>query len=616
MGIWESNINLLSKKSLYLAERVSNYDSSDVEVIQARSGTSSLKYNGLFINSVYDPEKEAKFRVDRIKGICEANMVVCIGFGVGYEVKEIVKKVKEKPDSVVLVVICNIDIFRKALEIVDLSYILNFDRLIIVDGTRDDFKNHILKESQALVLFTNKVEVFIHPVIYKTDFKIAQKVIIDVKSAITSNMILLGNSVEDTLDGIKHILSNLKHIIDTPDILSLKNKFRGIPAICVATGPSLDKNIKELKEAEGKAVIFAGESNIKKLRKENIKYNAASIIERVMEIDKYSLEGKPLEEDVVFFGECVVMTKIFDEHKGKNVVIFRTSTEAESAFGRKLNNLNCISVGASVATMNFALAQYLGFSPIILVGQDLAYSEDGSHHAKETIYDEVESAYDYNNNNPILDELYIKGINGGLVKTVKGWEMYKEWFEGEIKDRNTFCINATEGGALIEGAKNMKLKDAIIKYCSNNLRLEFKSECVLPTEIEKEKRRNILYEMLNDIVKKLDKDILLIENTRELLFKFNCEINDPKTTKFRLGEYIVPINSNFNELIADNMFCFIIQPILVVYAKDIINPKLIKTKDDCIRYYNHSMKYYEQFYEIAEMSKKLFLEGIKNLEYV
>lgn len=45
--------------------------------------------------------------------------------------------------------------------------------------------------------------------------------------------------------------------------------------------------------------------------------------------------------------------------------------------------------------------------------------------------------------------------------------MYKDWFEGVIRDNEDVkVLNATEGGANIKGAENCTLKEAIARWCN------------------------------------------------------------------------------------------------------------------------------------------------------
>ena len=64
------------------------------------------------------------------------------------------------------------------------------------------------------------------------------------------------------------------------------------------------------------------------------------------------------------------------------------------------------------------------------------------------------------------ETVWVEGINGEKVETLKNLELYLRWFEKQIiVYKELKVIDATEGGALIKGAINMTLKEAISSEC-------------------------------------------------------------------------------------------------------------------------------------------------------
>jgi hypothetical protein len=110
--------------------------------------------------------------------------------------------------------------------------------------------------------------------------------------------------------------------------------------------------------------------------------------------------------------------------------------------------VSLLSTGGSVATSAFALAERLEANPIVFIGQDLALT-GGQDHAGGYInpYDadlltaRVEAGFD------------VEGYYGGRLRTERQLLTYKTWFESRVKALpEKLIINATEGGARIEGA--------------------------------------------------------------------------------------------------------------------------------------------------------------------
>jgi len=130
-----------------------------------------------------------------------------------------------------------------------------------------------------------------------------------------------------------------------------------------------------------------------------------------------------------------------------------------------------VDSGGSVATTILDIAIKMGGNPIILVGQDLAYV-DGKNHAQ---YGSHASIY-----SPELKNMRrVKGQNGEMLYTSLGLLSYKYWIENRIQKEKRIFINATEGGAYIEGMKHIKLRDVISDYLKESFDFENKIKSIL-----------------------------------------------------------------------------------------------------------------------------------------
>lgn len=115
--------------------------------------------------------------------------------------------------------------------------------------------------------------------------------------------------------------------------------------------------------------------------------------------------------------------------------------------------------GASVATFAYTIAMMMGFQTIILVGQDLAFTDNSRYYEKAKIEGCADTLED---NMSVL----VEDIHGGKVKTSKDLLIYKEWFEKKIEEYPDIeTIDATEGGAKIRGSIIRKLSDVIKDKC-------------------------------------------------------------------------------------------------------------------------------------------------------
>ncbi|MBI4574829.1 MAG: motility associated factor glycosyltransferase family protein, partial [Planctomycetes bacterium] len=110
-------------------------------------------------------------------------------------------------------------------------------------------------------------------------------------------------------------------------------------------------------------------------------------------------------------------------------------------------------VPRSVAHLNYLVARTLGCDPIVLVGQDLAFGEDGRHYASGTVKDAQRTRG--NEGSGVLE---VEGNLGGHVRTTLLWDAMRTWFEEEVaRPGGPRVLNATAGGARIRGVPPVDL---------------------------------------------------------------------------------------------------------------------------------------------------------------
>ena len=266
-----------------------------------------------------------------------------------------------------------------------------------------------------------------------------------------------------------NIIRNIKFMKTEYTLNRLENLCNdNVPCIIVSAGPSLNKNIKNLKRAVGHACIIACDTALKPLKKAGIMPDFFLIVDpRKPEtlIDFEFVQDIPA---VVHFS---VPNYILEKHKGKkffywdgdnfvyNALVYAKDIEHKTISYEE--SLGILPTGGSVATSAFSFACGMGAKTIILIGQDLAYT-DNKTHADGTFKDKMDKIDTSSENNYIE----VESIDGGNVKTIYNLKMYLEWFEDQIqKYPNINVIDATEGGALIHGSKVMPLQQAIQKEC-------------------------------------------------------------------------------------------------------------------------------------------------------
>ena len=269
---------------------------------------------------------------------------------------------------------------------------------------------------------------------------------------------------------VKNVLSNLTYILDAYKTTQLIEVIpRDIPGIVVAAGPSLNKNIQDLKQAKGKAFIVAVDTAIKPLLDAGIVPDMFAIVDGEKPL---SLIEREEAKEIPLVGTLCSAMEIFNYHTGMKFLFNEGFQYAERIFCKAQMPFGDVSTGGSVATQIFSLLYKIGLKRIILVGQDLALTNNKTH-ADGTFQEKMEE----------LDTSGFMKVEGNYeeeVSTRRDFKMYLDWYnehiEGCMKHEKDFhVINATEGGAKIKNTEIMTLKEAIDRECKKKVNIQ---ECL------------------------------------------------------------------------------------------------------------------------------------------
>ena len=507
-------------KSILTEDKYRNIDG--IQVIETKDGNSAFsltveghKYN---LNSLYSPVTEAK-RWSNQFDFKNLNIVVSMfGLGNGYFAREIMLKLKK--EDFLLIYEPSTELLIKAMDHYDLSDLISNEKVILIldEINGGEFKN-VLKWCVNWLNLNSQI-ICHHPqydLIFKNSYDLFVKTIKD-----NNNGILVNENTNAATSKLitENTMKNFRYLKSCNIITDLIGKIPPeIPAIIVAAGPSLDKNIHELKEAKGKSVIFAVDTAVKYLLKNDI------IPDFIVTLDpKKSLHhlSDPRCNEIPLISRIEARAENL-QRNNKRIIFFNMEGYTAMLMHTVGKDTGRFQSGGSVATGAFSICKTLGFQTIILIGCDLAYSGKSTH-AGGMIVD-VSEAGRY------LET--VEDIYGNEIKTRYDWFIYLKWFEEAIallKDGEV--IDATEGGARIKGTKLMTLKESIERYCLKEIDID-KIITELPPVLSEEE--------LEKIQKAIDMDLKELKEIREkanqgidicnrLLNKYNKSIQETESS--------------------------------------------------------------------------------------
>ncbi|WP_283794917.1 motility associated factor glycosyltransferase family protein [Campylobacter jejuni] len=413
---------------------------------------------------------------------------VCIyGIGNALLIKNLAKHYKH-----LFVFESEIELFILALSVMDLSEELCSGKIYLVDikEERVDIQLLILFDMKDMFEYLSLYEMFVNNSFYKQfqqdDWYKANTLCEKNIEVVIRN--LIGN-FQIALPTYSHLLQNIPSMLESipfQRILSeRKNKFDN--AIVVSAGPSLAKQLPLLKAYQDKAVIFCADGALSMLEKEGV------VPDYILNID---FEDLPLrffqnKENKTSLNvlSCATHPSLVHFLDNKSVVL-----RDDPLYQRfNLNDFGYIDTGTHVSHFSYTLALALGFKNIIMIGQDLAFDEEGNSHSKGFVLGE---RIDHTLNMPTLKIPAYAGK--GEVLTHTTWNDYRIKLEYlfACNDQKAKFYNATEGGARINFTEELSFKE-----CCEKLLTKEKPKFELPKSLTKNRSDKLLVKFKEKIQK-------------------------------------------------------------------------------------------------------------------
>jgi hypothetical protein len=262
--------------------------------------------------------------------------------------------------------------------------------------------------------------------------------------------------IEDSLLGLENVLSNSDFMENNPGVIQAKDLFQKVPAIIVSAGPSLDKSLPALKELQDKAVIIAVDASLSILLDNGIVPHAVVAIERDGGPKTFfdAAQKKHPNLKTHLFAFPVLQKEALEAYRGPKWVAYRDYGYFQY-FEQQVPR-GMVSSSSSVAHLALRLAFCFGSSPVLLVGQDLAYeSKTLRSHAKGLAYggwDQSKTEAEVKKTISADQHGEFFMVEGNLEKEVPTNSTYFSFlkeFSWESSRLPFKIFNCTEGGAKI-----------------------------------------------------------------------------------------------------------------------------------------------------------------------
>lgn len=346
---------------------------------------------------------------------------------------------------------------------------------------------------------------------------------------------------------LRNLVMNADYYAACPGIADLAGTAKGRPAIVVAAGPSLHRNIQELSrpEVREKFVIVAVQTVLKTLLERGIRPHFVTALDHA-DLSKRFYEGLSERdvEGVTLVVEAKANASILEAFPGE--VRLAKEPLLDAALGAAFAcERGQISPGATVAHMAYYLARHLGCDPVVLVGQDLGFTDGQYYHAHAAIHQVWSSELNDFNTLEMLEWQRIMrsramlhratDVLGRPIYTDEQMTTYLAQFERDfLRDvqRGLSIIDATEGGVRKRHTNVMTLRAAIEKFADAPVVLPRARGKAVLTEAMRER----LVARLREVRQEAGRIEVLSDQTAALLDRLSRVLDEPRKANKIIGE--------------------------------------------------------------------------------
>ena len=449
--LWERNLSALANIDRHLASRL--HEQSSADLLSNRSddlATEETTGNPIFKNISINP---AGFNSTQFYDLDKPLVVI------GFDDPRSIKKNLAKRKWPVVIYEPFFAILHYQLSRIDLSDLLLRKKLWIADNWQSLF-----------IVFDRAVDpqVGYHPVVLPGHLELIgnsekNRLLSDLQQWTRRRHWIKAQTRRQSADWSLSTLKNLSWIVKRPGINHLDKQFPDVPVLLISPGPSLTDSIDHLRQWVGKALFVTVSRAVPVLLNAQLipdvvvvaesEASQRALLQPLLDFEKFS--------HVRFVLEARTHPEIFNLFGNRAFIYCSTGNQAALWICQKIGNRGLDVAGPSVSCLAAVVALRLGCNPIILVGQDIAYAEDGQFYAPDAVGHEEDE--------PIVTSMAndrfhtrVQNRDGKWLDTGFQYATLIPWFRkfaDSTRQGKTRLVNATPNGVPLEGWSFVDLGD-------------------------------------------------------------------------------------------------------------------------------------------------------------
>ncbi len=536
--VLQANLRALARKDPALAQRIEEATPAAMTFAPSRRGPlwASLDHAGkpLALASRYDPEAEAAKLVDSIDHVKTACVAV-LGFTLGYHAQKVAADMRGQ--GLLIIYEPDLSLLRAVLEHIDHSGWLGAENVLLCDASIDR-ASLTTRIERLSALVTQGTQLLTHPAARRMHGEALggfAKMVTDTLAFCRTNV---ATALVNAARTCRNLALNLDHYAAGATVNELHHDATGYPAVLVSAGPSLVKNVDLLRDpaVRENIVLIAVQTALRPLLDRGIRPDFVTALD-YSPVCKQFYEGLPDLPDVTLVVEPKANCAILDSYPGPIRVC--NADWLNRLLGDHARPIVPMKAGATVAHLSLYLAWHLGCDPVMMIGQDLGFS-DGLYYAPGTAVHKVWAA-ELNPFNTIemMEWQRIVRMKGHLSRhqdihdnpifSDEQMMTYLKQFERDFAEgvaAGKTVIDATEGGMPKQHTQAMPLAEALAAHATRPVpRLP-----VPPRELDRT-RLDLAADMLRQRIRQINDMQEITRQTIGIIRRMKEHQRDPRKMK-------------------------------------------------------------------------------------
>lgn len=475
--VLDANLGVLRREGSTITARIAASPDMPIELEVAEDGSPTGVWRGRRLASARRPADEVDRLLDGVR-VEDVGIVAIAGFGTGQHVADVARRFGDA--GVVLVLETDLSLLKAVLSRIDFTGCIAPGSVRIVDQVDPATISRELAGLDALAMLG--LRVLEHPASRPRLEGGGEAFAASLQEYVANARTNVATTLMRSAHTLENQLANLPAFALGSGIEDLRNAAEGRPAIVVSAGPSLRRNIELLAEegVRDRFVIIATQTTVKPLLAAGVAPHFVTALD-YHEVSRRFHEGlDPRDlEDTELVIDPKVNPAVPEAWPGRVRCI--PCDPLDRILGPLARGGGPFPAGATVAHLCHQLGRHLGCDPIVLVGQDLGFT-DGLYYAPGNAIHEVWTP-EFNDFNTIetMEWERIVRHRGSLVERedIHGRRIYTDGqmlsylriFETIFlseQDRGLRIVDASEGGVRKAGTTCATLAEVLATEGTGN----------------------------------------------------------------------------------------------------------------------------------------------------